>query len=196
MSTWKTLDEFTQNERDLKRGILVDTFEREVMALLRPLVNETETINLPAIESYMPTYNAAINAAEKSPFADDMEIANLVGNMRQTTSNPAALRYALQQFHRLTPETILKNGQVDRNKPAIIASEIKDILSCGRNCRAGMQRSVQRLESRLNYLISTRSDGSPTPTPAEPPPAAIATPEKSANAVIETRTEFDPRARR
>ena len=156
------------------------------------MADETETINLPAIQSYVPTYSAAIDKAEGSRFADDMEISTLLGNMRQTVNNPAALRYGLKRFHELRPQDLLlRNGEIDRNKPANLVDEIKNLLSCGRGCRQSMERSVARLESRLAYLLSVHGSEPEPPNGTEP--ATILPPEKPVEKIETRPPEFDAR---
>jgi len=148
----------------------------------------------------MLTFVSTIEKAERSRYADDMEIFGLLGNMQQTVNNPAALQYGLKRFHELRPQDLLlRNGEIDRNKPANLVDEIYHYLIVGRGCRQSMERNVARLESRLAYLLSVDSlNRSPTPTPNDnTQPAVISEPErKPALDKISVMKDFNARALR
>lgn len=191
------LDQAVKNQEEKKKSAELwakDILARDVHAPLKSLVGESPG-NLKDSENYLPTLAAALDKAERSGFATDMEIMSLLQQGRQTLdNNPSAIRAGMKRYNELTWRDLLnKRGEFDRNKAAHLVNEIRGYLNCGRGCRRSMEYMVRRLESRIAFLLESQGQFSDGGNGA---PAGIQTPEPTNLGPGDAGVaEFDPRVR-
>jgi hypothetical protein len=170
------LDQAVKNQQEKKKSAELwakDILARDVYEPLKSLWEETPD-NLRDVEDYLPTFSAALDKAERSGYATDIEIVSLLQQGKQTLLNNAStIRAGMKRYNELTWRDLLNaRGEFDRNKPAHLVNEIRSNLNCGRGCRKSMENTVKRLNSRVAFRMEQErqhgGNGAPPITPPEP----------------------------